>query len=139
MRVECCVESLVLQDDDEDVPDGRHWSATLLCECIRRAGCHCGARERGGEKASLTGTHHETKGGLLSDRRRSPLHERIRLHAFSAPSILHGILYALRNRLLRDGDERRSRAAESRAVSSGCACRVVQTCQAWYERPAVPS
>src|SRR5712691_10555154 len=62
MRVECCVESFVLEDDDEDVPNGRRWSVTLLCECIRRRGCDCGARERGGEKASLTGTHHETKG-----------------------------------------------------------------------------
>src|SRR6266576_759275 len=103
MCVECRVESLVLEDDDEDMPNGRHWSATLLSECMRSGGSDCGARQRGGEKASLTGTHHETKGwlgyptimkltgGLLPDRRRSQLHKRIRKHAFGAPSTLHRI------------------------------------------------
>ena len=62
MRVECGVESLVLEDDHENVPNGRHWSATLLREGGRRGGSDCSEGERGREKESLTDTYHETRG-----------------------------------------------------------------------------
>ena len=59
MRVECGVESLVLEDDHEDVPNGRHWSATLLREGVRRGGSDCSEGERDRKKGSLTDAYHE--------------------------------------------------------------------------------
>ena len=62
MCVECGVESLVLEDDHENVPNGRHRSATLLREGVRRGGSDSSAGERRREKELFAGSYHETKG-----------------------------------------------------------------------------
>src|ERR1700730_12341470 len=72
MHVECRVESLILEDDHEDVSNGGQWSATLLRERLRRGGRGCCEDKRRCEKESLTLICHKTSGRVQFVIRPSP-------------------------------------------------------------------